>query len=171
MTTTRFGIAAAGLALLALSGAACDLNIDIEKRNLDDQPPAPTPAENSPADETPRMCTPVVPESTPEYEAMCHHYCGELEATLTYAGKNAEPAGAVAQSCDEVRCAPRCVSVDTCVQQCHALGVQYQAACGDVEIAPDTACPVTIDERVNACLAGCGVAAPPPAGSPSEVTR
>ena len=117
------------------------------------------------------MCTPVVPESTPAYEAMCHHYCGELEATLTYAGKNAEPAGAVARSCDEVRCAPRCVSVDTCVQQCHALGVQYQAACGDVEIAPDTACPVTIDERVNACLAGCGVAAPPPAGSPPDVTR
>jgi hypothetical protein len=168
MTTTRFGIGPAGLALLALGGAACDLNIDFEKRNLGDPPPT----QETPADETPRMCTPVVPESTPAYEAMCRHYCGELEDTLTYAGKNAEAAGAVADSCYQLRCAPRCVSVDTCVQQCHALGVQYQAACGDVEIAPDTACPVTIDERVSACLTGCGVAAPPPTDPPPpEVTR
>jgi hypothetical protein len=157
MTTMRFGIAFAGLAMFALGGAGCDLKFDFEERELDERPPQDTPAQ-----EPPRMCTPVVAEATPEYEMMCRHYCGELEATLTYAGVNREAAGATAQSCYELRCAPRCVSVDTCAQQCHALGVQYQTVCAGVEPAPDTICPVSIDERVNACLAGCGVPVKPP---------
>ena len=56
------------------------------------------------------MCTPVIAEATPEYEAMCRHYCHELQATLTYADGNQEPAGALSQSCYELRCVPRCVT-------------------------------------------------------------
>jgi len=155
------------LALVAFAGAACDLNIDFDKRRLADQPPQPASPEEMPV----RMCTPVAPEATPEYEAMCRHYCDELEATLTYAGKNQEPTGAVSQSCWELRCAPRCVSQETCGQQCHALGVAYQALCSGVEVAPDTMCPVTIDARVEACLVGCGLAGPAPEEPPPDVAR
>ena len=156
MTIARGGMVA-GLAVLALFGAACDLNFDFDRRNLQDDPPPPRDASTEP----PRMCTPVVAEATPEYEAMCRHYCNELEATLTYSGKNQEPAGAVAQSCWELRCAPRCVNHDTCTSQCHSIGYSYQEMCRGVEIGPESICPVTIDERVAACLAGCDV---PPAG-------
>jgi hypothetical protein len=155
MTTMRYAIAAAGLAFVALSGAACDLKLDFEDRRLDDAPPPEQPAaQDASADEVAvRACTAVVPEATPEYEAMCRHYCDELAATLTYAGTNPE----VAKDCYEQRCVPRCVSADVCVAQCHALGVQYQAACSDKTIAPDTACPASVDDRVDACLTGCGV--------------
>src|SRR5262245_29620203 len=118
MTTKHFGIASAGLALVALVGAACDLNFDYEKRGLDERPPPP---QDTPAQEPPRMCTPVVAEATPEYEAMCRHYCGELDETVRYhalASGAAEAPAAGAQLCYEIRCAPRCVSMDTCVQQC-----------------------------------------------------
>jgi hypothetical protein len=163
---TARGWAIPTLALAALAGAACDLNIDFDERRLSDAPTEQTPPVDAPP---PRMCTPVVAEVTPEYEAMCRHYCDELEATLTYAGTTQEPAGAVSQSCWELRCAPRCVSQETCGQQCHALGVQYQALCGGVEPAAETTCPVTIDERVSTCLVGCGLAAPPEEPPPDVV--
>jgi len=172
MMARGWAIPRLGLALVAFAGAACDLNIDFEKRRLSDPPPEPTPSVDqtpSPEEPPPRMCTPVVAEVTPEYEAMCRHYCDELEATFTYAGTNHEPAGAVSQSCWDLRCAPRCVSQETCGQQCHALGVQVQAACSGVEPAPETMCPVSIDGRVSACLVGCGFAAPPPEEPPSGV--
>jgi hypothetical protein len=162
MTTRRFrlGIAAGGVALFAALGTGCADFIDFNDRNLQ-QPPR---AEERPAEEA-RMCSAVVPEATPAYEAMCRHYCGELEETLRFAdlaaGRTSGPAGAVAESCYELRCAPRCVSVDTCVQQCHAVGAHYQALCAGVEIAPDTVCPVPVQDRVDACLAGCGVPVPP----------
>ena len=166
MTARGWAIPTLGLALVALAGAACDLNIDFDRRLTD-----PPPEQTAPVDETPpRMCTPVVAEVTPAYEAMCRHYCDELEATLIYAGTNQEPAGAVSQSCWDLRCAPRCVSEETCGQQCHALGVQYQARCGGVEPAAGTICPVTIDERVSACLVGCGLTTPP-GEPPPDVVR
>jgi hypothetical protein len=154
-----------GLAVLATCGAACNL-VDFDRRNLQDDPPPPV---DMPPPEPPRMCSPVVAEATPEYEAMCRHYCNELEATLTYSGKNQEPAGAVAQSCWELRCAPRCVTRDLCGQQCHSIGYAYQEMCRGVEIGPETMCPVTIDERVAACLAGCEAWTPPPDPTPPPV--
>jgi hypothetical protein len=153
-TRTRPGIAMAGLLFGALLGAGCGLNLDFN-RELQGPPP------QDPTVDDVRMCEAVVPEATPEYEAMCRSYCDALEATLTYAGSNSEPPGAVSQSCYELRCVPRCVSHETCFQQCHALGVQYQAVCGEAEIAADTACPVSVDERVGACLAGCDLWVPP----------
>jgi hypothetical protein len=150
---TRPGIATASFLLSALVGAGCGLNLDFN-RDLQGPPPQDPPVDDA------RMCAAVVPETTPEYEAMCRSYCDALEATLTYGGHNTEAAGAVAQSCYELRCVPRCVSHETCVEQCHALGVQYQAVCGAAEIGPDTSCPVSVDERVGACLGGCDV--PPP---------
>jgi len=80
MTTMRFAIAAVGLALLAVGGGACNL-IDFDSRNLQNQPDDMPPPMDTPAPES-RTC-PVVAEATPEYEAMCRHYCNELEATLT----------------------------------------------------------------------------------------
>jgi len=158
MTTRRFGTAAVGLAFLALSGAACNL-IDFRDRTLQHDPPPPV---DTPTEE-PRMCTPAVAEATPEYEAMCWHYCNMLEVTLHYAGTDEGSPGLLARSCYEVRCVPRCVTQDVCVQQCHALGVQYQAVCGGAEIGPGTICPVSVDDEVTMCLTGCaGMGAPPP---------
>jgi hypothetical protein len=163
MTTTRFGIAVGGLALLALFGAGCNL-VDFDRRNLQDDPPPPV---DMPTPDPARMCTPVVAEITTDYEAMCRHYCDELEATLNYSGKNQEPAGAVGQSCWELRCAPRCVTRDDCSRQCHSIGYAYQEMCRGVEIGPETMCPVTVDERVKTCLAGCDVFVPPTVTTPS----
>jgi len=53
------------------------------------------------------------------------------------------------------------VTRDLCSQQCHSLGYAYQEMCRDVEIGPDSICPVTTDERVAACMAGCEVWTPP----------
>jgi hypothetical protein len=160
MTTVRLGVAAVGLVVLAVGGGACNL-IDFDSRNLQNQPPIddkrPT---DTPAPES-RTC-PVIAEATPEYEAMCRHYCNELEATLAYSGKNPELVGTLAQSCWELRCVPRCVSHDLCDQQCHSLGYAYQEMCRGVEIGPETICPVTTDERVATCVAGCDAWMPPP---------
>jgi hypothetical protein len=164
MNTRCFGAAAVGIVSLALFVTGCNL-IDFDRRNLQNEPPPPT---DMPAEE-PRLCTPVVAETTPEYEAMCRHYCNELEATLTYAGQNQTPAGALSQSCYELRCARGCVSHDLCTMQCHAIGFNYQGLCSGVEIAPDTVCPVTIDERVATCLAGCDLWVGP--GDDSSVKR
>jgi hypothetical protein len=158
MTTMRFGIAAVGLALLAMGGGACNL-IDFDSRSLQDQPEDMPPPRDTPEPES-RTC-PVVAEATPEYEAMCRHYCNELEATLTYSGQNQEPAGAVARSCWELRCVPRCVTRELCDRQCHPLGYAYQEMCRGVEIGPDSICPVATYERVAACSAGCEAWAPP----------
>jgi hypothetical protein len=162
-TRIRLGVTTVGVLLSAFSGAACGPVIDFNDREL--QSPPETPAEEMP----PRTCVAVVTEATPAYEAMCRHYCGELEATLSYAG-HAEAAGAASESCYELRCAPRCVSRETCVSQCHAVGVHYQALCADAESAPDTVCPVSVQDRVDACLVGCGVpVAPPDPATPPDV--
>jgi hypothetical protein len=164
-TRTHLGTATAGLTLFVLLGTACDL-LDFD-RQLDGAPPR----QDMPAEEMPPFrCAAAVAEATPEYEAMCRHYCGELEATLTYGGYNTEAPGAVSQSCYELRCAPRCVTQEVCVSQCHAIGVQYQALCGHAEIAPGTVCPVSLQDRVDACLVGCGVpVAPPDPTTPPDV--
>ena len=171
MTRSRFEIVSAGLLFSVFLGAGCDLDFDY-RRNLDDAPPPP----DAPPAEDVRMCQAAAPEASPEYEAMCRHYCDTLEATLSYAGQNTGAPGAVSQSCYELRCVPRCVSHDLCVQQCHALGFQYQSVCANAEIAPDTACPVSIQERVDACVAGCDVWVPPaeppaPEKPPGDVSR
>ena len=161
-TRTRPRIATASflLALSALLGAGCGLNFDFN-RKLEDAPPPQDP----PVDDV-RMCEAVTPVATPEYEAMCRSYCDALEETLTYGGYNSEAAGAVSQSCYELRCVPRCVSHDTCVQQCHALGVQYQAVCVSSGIGSDAECPGLIWERVDSCNAGCDLWLPPPGPPP-----
>jgi hypothetical protein len=156
----RPGIATASFLFSALLGGGCGLNLDFNRR-LESAPPQDPPMNDV------RTCEAVVPEATPAYEAMCRHYCDALEETLTYAGSNSEPQGAVSQSCYELRCVPRCVSHDTCVQQCHALGVQYQSVCADTEIPADTTCPVLIQERVDSCLAGCDLWVPPEAPAPA----
>ena len=161
MTMMRFGLAALALAVLAVGGAACNL-IDFEDRNLQDHPP---PVDRPPADastdEPSRTCTAVVAEATPEYEAMCRHYCNELLATLTYGNGNQPPTGLSADYCYELRCVPRCVTRELCNTQCDALGNAYQTLCRGVDAGPDTICPVPIDERVATCTAGCAVWAPP----------
>jgi hypothetical protein len=156
---TRPGIAMVGYLLAALLGAGCGLNLDF---NRDLQSP---PSQDPPTDDA-RMCAAVIPEATPEYEAMCRSYCDALEETLTYAGSSGGAPGAVSQSCYELRCVPRCVTYDTCLQQCHALGVQYQSVCVADGIGSEAECPGLIQERVDHCLAGCALWVPPPGPPP-----
>jgi hypothetical protein len=171
MMTMRFGIAALGLVVLAVGGAACNL-IDFDRRNLQDQPPpvdqppVDRPPPDASTDPPPGGCTPVIAEATPEYEAMCRHYCNELQATIAYASHNQPGGGVSADSCYEQRCVRRCVSRELCETQCRSLGNAYQTLCGGVDAAPETMCPVSIDERVATCMAGCAVWPPPPEPPP-----
>ena len=170
--TTRIGlgVTTAGVLLAAFWGAGCGSLIDFNDRELQSLPDMP--AEEMPP---PIRCAAAASGATPEYEAMCRHYCGELEATLTYAGHNTEAPGAVSLSCYELRCVPGCFTREVCVAQCHAVGVHYQALCAHAEIAPETVCPVSVQDRVDACLVGCGVPVaprdptPPPDVPPPDV--
>ncbi len=169
-TRARFPKAFAGFVLAAVLPLACGNLIDFSDRPLTDNPPVKQDAGAPPddaganddagSDAPPVTCRAVTVDPAVDYEAMCRHYCDTLDETLRYLslaqGRAPAPVGTTSQMCYELRCVPRCVDQALCFTQCEAAGTQYSAVCGTAEIAPDTVCPLSLEDHAAACRAGCG---------------
>ena len=173
-TRARSPKALAGFVLAAVLPLACGNLIDFSDRPLTDNPPvrqdAGAPPDDAGAsdgggsDVPPVTCRAVTVDPAVDYEAMCRHYCDTLDETTRYLalaqGRTPPAAGTTSQTCYQLRCVPKCVDQALCWTQCEAAGTQYSAVCGTAEIAPDTVCPVSLEDHAAACRAGCNPAAP-----------